>query len=169
MCDQDQDDQVGCMKKTNLKQFLAKYGRFVEAGRFFYQYRLHERLTALGFRVISIERLDTHPVWNIRLRGNLEAQANLLLGKCYKGKRPASWGSREVIEQRLKGEMQSILKSLGQAVKADEINVVRYGGYFQVVFVWPLGQPGKWFPPPKRTHPIQVSGVVQRWIKTQRN
>ncbi len=156
-------------KKFGLKQFLAKYGRHVEPGRLFYHLRLQERLTALGFRVISIEHLDTHPVWNIRIRGNLEAQTNLLLGKSYKGKRPASWGSGEVIEQRLKGEMQSILKSLGKAVKADELNVVRYGGYFQIVFVWPLGQPGKWFPPPKRPHPLQLSTVMQGWIKEQRN
>ncbi len=157
------------MKKKNLKQFLAKYGRFVEPGQFFYHHRLHERLTGLGFRVISIERLDTHPVWNIRIRGNLEAQTNLLLGKSYKGKRPAAWGSGEVIEQRLKAEMQSILKQLGRAVKADELNVVRYGGYFQIVFVWPLGQPGKWFPRPARPHPLRVSGVMQRWLKGQRN
>ena len=159
----------GMKKKKNLKQFLAKYGRFVESAQFFYHHRLHERLTALGFRLISIERLDTHPVWNIRIRGNLEAQTALLLGKSYKGKRPSSWGSGEVIEQRLKAEMQSILKSLGKAVKADELNVVRYGGYFQIVFVWPLGQPGTWFPPVKRPHPLQVSGIVQGWIKQQRN
>jgi hypothetical protein len=157
------------VKKTNLKQLLAKYGRFVESGQFFYHHRLHERLASLGLRVISIERLEEHPVWNIRCRGNLEVQTNLLLGKSYKGKRPASWGSGEIIEQRLKAEMQSILKSLGKAVKADELNVVRYGGYFQVVFVWPLGKPGKWFPQPKRPHPLQVSGIMQRWIKGQRN
>ena len=81
------------MKKANLKQFLAKYGKFREPEQFFYHYRLNERLAALGFRVISIERLDTHPVWNVRFRGSLEAQSQLLLDKSYKGKRPASWGS----------------------------------------------------------------------------
>ena len=157
------------MKKTNLKQFLAKYGRHVEPGRLFYHLRLQERLTALGFRVISIERLEEHPVWNIRIRGNLDAQTNLLLGKSYKGKRPVSWGSGEIIEQRLEAEFQAILKQLGKPVKADELNVVRYGGYFQIVFVWPLGQPGKWFSRPARPHPLRVSGVMQRWLKGQRN
>jgi hypothetical protein len=157
------------MKKTNLKQFLAKYGRFVESGQFFYHYRLHERLTALGVRVISVERLDTHPVWNIRFKGNLDAQTKLLLGKSYSGKRPAPWGSGEILEQRLKAELRSILKQLGRAVKADELNVVRYGGYFQAAFVWPLGKPGTWHPRPARPHPRQVSGVVQHWIKSQRN
>jgi hypothetical protein len=157
------------MKKTNLKQFLAKYGKFREPEQFFYHYRLNERLSALGFWVISIERLDTHPVWNVRFRGSLEAQSHLLLGKSYKGKRPASWGSGEVIEQCLKAEMLSILKSLGKAVKADELTVVREGAYFGATFVWQLGQPGKWYPQPKRPHPLQVSGVVQRWIKQQRN
>jgi hypothetical protein len=156
-------------KKLGLKQCLAKYGRFVESGQFFYHHRLRERLTALGLRAISIQRLDSHPVWEIRVKGSLDAQTKLLLGKSYSGKRPASWGSTEVIEQRLKGEMQLILESLGQAVKADELSVIRYGGYFQLVFVWPLGQPGKWFAQPKRPHPLQVSGAVQRWIKQQRN
>jgi hypothetical protein len=130
---------------------------------------MHEWLAALGFRVISIERLEEHPVWNIRFKGNLEAQTNLLLGKSYKGKRPSSWGSGEVIEQRLKAEMQAILKSLGRAVKADELTVVRERAYFGAAFVWPMGKPGKWFPQPKRPHPLQVSGVVQRWISNQRN
>jgi hypothetical protein len=157
------------MKKTDLKRFLAKYGRFVESGQFFYHHRLDERLASLGFRVISIERLDTHPVWNIRFKGNLDAQTSLLLGKSYKGKRPTSWGSGEIMEQRLKGEMQSILKSLGRAVKSDEINILRYGNYFQCVFLWPMGQPGKWYAQPKRSHALQVAGVVRRWIKQQRN
>ena len=150
------------MKKTNLNQFLAKCGYFVEPKQFFYHHRLRDRLTALGFRIISIERLGTHPVWNIRFKGNLEAQTHLLLAKSNKG-------SSEVIEQRLKAEMHAILKSLGQAVKADELNVVRYGGYFQCVFVWPMGQPGKWYPQPKQIYPLQDSGVVRRWMKSQRN
>jgi hypothetical protein len=44
--------------------------------------------------------------------------------------RSASWGSGEVIEQRLKAELASILKRLGRAVKADELTVVREGAYF---------------------------------------
>jgi hypothetical protein len=157
------------MKKVGLKQFLAKYGRYREPGQFFYHHRLQERLASLGLRVISIERLSEHPVWNIRFKGNLDAQTKLLLGKSYSGKRPASWGSGEVIEQRLKAELRSILKQLGRALKADELNVVRHGAYFQAVFVWPMGQPGTWLPQPARPHPLQVSGVMRRWIKTQRN
>jgi hypothetical protein len=156
-------------KKLGFKQFMAKYGRHVEPGRLFFHLRLRERLEALGFRVISIQRLDAHPVWELRVKGSLDAQTKLLLGKSHSGKRPASWGSLEVIEQRLKAEMHTILKSLGRAVNADELNVVRYGGYFQVVFVRPMGQPGKWYAQPQRPHPLQVSGVVQRWIKAQRN
>ena len=156
-------------KKQGLKQFLARYGRHVEPGKLFYHLRLQERLAALGFRVISIERLSEHPVWNVRFKGDLHAQTTLLLGRGYKGKRPASWGSGEVIEQRLKAELASILKSLGRAVKADEMTVVREGAYFGAAFVWPLGEPGIWCPPPNRPHPLQVSGVVQRWIKQQRN
>jgi hypothetical protein len=102
--------------------------------QYFYHHRLHERLAALGFRVISIERLDTHPVWHVRVKGSLDAQAKLLLGKLYSSKRPSAWDSGKLMEEQLKAELRSILKELGQAVKADELNVVRYGGYFQLVF-----------------------------------
>ncbi len=78
------------MKKFGLKPFLIKYGGYVEPGQFFYHRRLQERLAALGLRAISIRR---YPVWEIRARAPLDAQARLLLGKSYKGHRPACWAS----------------------------------------------------------------------------
>ena len=157
------------MKKFGLKPFLAKYGRYVEPGQFFYHRRLQERLAALSLRVISIQRFDEHPVWQIRARAPLDAQAKLLLGKSYKGHRPDCWASGKLIEARVKEELRSILKQLGPGVKAEEINVVRHGGYFQCVFVWPLGKPGILRPRPAKPHPLQVSVVVHRWLKRQRN
>jgi hypothetical protein len=157
------------MKKFGLKPFLMKYCRYVESGQFFYHHRLQERLAALGLRTISIERFDVHPVWQIRARASLEAQAKLLLGKSFKGNRPATWASGKLIEARVKEELRAILRQLGPGVKAEEINVVRHGGYFQMVFVWPLGKPGMWRPRPKQPHPLQVSVVVHRWLRRQRN
>jgi hypothetical protein len=78
------------MKKSNRKPLLRRYCRYVEPGEFFYHRRLHERLTGLGLRVISIQRFEEHPVWQIRARAPLDAQAKRLLGKSYKGHRPAS-------------------------------------------------------------------------------
>jgi hypothetical protein len=158
------------MKKAGFKPFLMKYCRYVEPGHFFYHRRLEERLAGLGLRLISIERFDEHPVWQVRTRAPLEAQAKLILGKSYSGKRSASWGSKEVIEERLKAELRSILKQLSPPdVKAEEIQFVRHGGYFQMVFVWPLGKPGVWRPRPKQPHPLQVSLEVRRWLRRQRN
>jgi hypothetical protein len=119
--------------------------------------------------VISIERYEPHAVWQIRLRGNLDAQTKLLLGKSYSGKRPACWASGKLVEARLKEELRSILKQLGPGAKAEEVNIVRSGSRFQCVFVWPLGTPGYWRPRPRPAHPLQVSVVVQRWLNRQRN
>jgi hypothetical protein len=158
------------MKKFGLKPFLIKYCRFVEPGQFFHHLRLQERLAALDLRTISIERFEHHPVWQIKLRAPFDAQAKLILGKSYKGHRPACWASGKLIESRLKEELRSILKQLSpQGVKAEEINVVRHGGYFQLVFVWPLGIPGMWRPRPKQPHQLQVSLVVRRWLTRQQN
>jgi hypothetical protein len=156
-------------KQLGLKQFLVRYDRYYESGQYFYHHRLQERLADLGLRVISIERFEAHPVWEIKVRGNLDAQTKLLVGKSYAGKRPACWGSGKLVEARLKEELRSILKQLGPGVKAEEINVVRSGSRFQCVFVWPLGTAGIWRPRPPHAHPLQVSVIVQRWLKGQRN
>ena len=158
------------MKKFGLKPFLLKYGEYIEPGQLFYHRRLEERLAGLGLRVTSVQRFAEHPVWQIRLRAPLEAQAQLLLGKPYKGHRPACWASGKLIEARLKEELRLILKQLSPPdVKAEEINVVRHGGSFQCVFVWPVGKPGLWRPRARQPHPLQVSTVIRRWLKRQRN
>src|SRR5690348_9338567 len=100
------------MKKYGLKPFLMEHGRFVERSQDFYHRRLYERLSALGLRVITIQRFAAHPVWQIRARASLGAQAKLLLGKSYKGHRTAGWGSGQLLERRLKEELRSILKQL---------------------------------------------------------
>ena len=64
-----------------IKTFLTRYGRYRTTGALFYHRQLRQRLAEIGFRVITIERLATHPVWRIRLKANLTAQANLLRGQ----------------------------------------------------------------------------------------
>jgi hypothetical protein len=54
-------------------------------------------------------------------------------------------------------------------VKAEEINVVRHGGSFQCVFVWPIGKPGLWRSRARQPHPLRMSTVIGRWLKRQRN
>src|SRR5438093_10557404 len=62
-----------------------------------------------------------------------------------------------------------ILKQLGRPIRRDEIVVVRSGVYVQVAFVWRLGTPGVLRRAPKQNHPFQVSLILRRWLREQRN
>jgi hypothetical protein len=48
-----------------------------------------------------------------------------------------------------------------------EIDGVRL--YVHVAFVWPLGTPGVLGRSPREFHPFQVSLVLRRWVREQRN
>src|SRR2546425_5739672 len=126
--------------KMQIKKFLARYGRYRTTGDLFHHRQLGQRLAEIGFRVMTIERLATHPVWQIRLKGNLTAQANLLLGQASSDRFDPQ--SRYWMERQLKRRIQKILNTLGNPIRSDEIVVVRSGAYFQVAFVWPKGTPG---------------------------
>ncbi|MHB8519954.1 MAG: hypothetical protein ACYDH9_04275 [Limisphaerales bacterium] len=150
-----------------MRKFLARFGVYRVPRGLFYHRQMWQRLTVIGFRVLSIERLATHPVWRIRLKGTLAAQADLLLSQPPSIRVCAR--SQHWLEQQLKEWMQKILKHLGQAVPSGEIVVVRSGTYIQVTFVWPMGGPGVLAASPKHGHPLQVSLVVRRWLRWQRN
>ncbi|MHB8522270.1 MAG: hypothetical protein ACYDH9_16140 [Limisphaerales bacterium] len=64
-----------------LRRFCARFGACRVPRGFFYHRQIWQRLAVIGFRVLSIERLATHPVWRIRLKGTLAAQADLLLSQ----------------------------------------------------------------------------------------
>jgi len=133
----------------------------------FYHRQLRERLTEIGFKVHSIERLDSHPLWRIRLKGSLKVQAHLLVSQptgLFDLSKPHG-----LLEQQLTKYIQRILKQLGRAAKKDEIVVVRSGTYVHVAFVWPLGRTGVVGRAPKDYHPFRVSLILRRWLREQRN
>ena len=125
------------------------------------------RLTEIGFKVLSVERLNSHPLWRIRLKGSLQVQAHLLISQS-----AALFDlskSHGLLERQLAKYIQRILKQLGQPIRKDEIVVVRSKAYVHVAFVWPLGTPGVVGRLPKDIHPFQVSLILRHWLREQRN
>ncbi len=136
-----------------LAKLLANYSQYYLSGRFFYHWQLALRLREIGFKVLSIEKLSTHPVWRIRLK-QVHCRYTFL------------WVYR-LLEPKLKAEIQRILKDLRRGVKAQEIAIVNNGMYFAIAFVWPVGRGGFWQPEPKPPHAIPP--VLHRWLKQQGN
>jgi hypothetical protein len=155
------------MEDASIRKFFARHGRYRAPTGTFYHRQLRERLTEIGFKVLSIERLDSHPLWRIRLKGSLGVQAHLLISQ------PAGLfdlsKSHGLLERQLTKYIQRILKQLGQPVRKDEVVVVRSGVYVHVAFVWPLGTPGVVARSRKEIHPFQVSLILRRWLREKRN
>ena len=111
------------MEDASIRKFFARFGRYRAPRGTFYHRQLRERLTEIGFKVLSIERLDSHPLWRIRLNGSLKARAHLLVSQ------PTGLfdlsKSHGLLEQQLTKYIQRILKQLGRQAKKDEIVVVR--------------------------------------------
>ena len=131
------------------------YGRYYQPGRYFYHRQLGQRPREMGFKVLSIHMLSTHPVWQLRLK---QTDYRLDFPRPYR-----------LMELQLKAQIRQALIDPGQGTRAAEIVVVGCGVYFQVAFVWPLGQAGTWRPPPNHPHPFDVSLVLRRWLREQRN
>ena len=49
------------MEDPSIRKFFVRYGRYHARKGTFYHRQLRERLTEIGFKVLSIERLDSHP------------------------------------------------------------------------------------------------------------
>ena len=106
----------------------------------FYQRLWHQRLSQIGFRVISVTKLPYHELWDIRLYGTLTSESYLLLTKSVP-KRYAF--SKDLLVKQFESEIQEIAKDLGLAIRRDCIQVDRKGAYFRVIVIWPLGKPGR--------------------------
>lgn len=64
-----------------LVRILLRCGAYYQSGDLFYQRLWHQRLTQIGFRVISVEKLPYHHIWDARAYGTLTSQSYLLLTK----------------------------------------------------------------------------------------
>ncbi len=151
-------------KETVLKRILRRCGAYYHSADLFYQELWKQRLANIGFCVLSIERLPYHPVWAIRLRGTLAAQAYLLLSKPVSAKLA---NSDELMLKQLKAEIRQIAIELGAPIKSDCYGVVRTGTYLRVSFIWPLGKPGLWLKPDEK--PDAFSFLIRPWLRKNRN
>ena len=141
--------------EASLIKFLIKYGRYYQPARYFYHRQLGQRLREMGFRVRSIDRLETHSVWRVRLKQT---------DSCLDFLRPY-----RLLEPKLKVQIRCALKDLGHGIPAAEIVVAGYGVYFQIAFVWPLGSAGTWQPPSDHPNPFDVSLMFRGWLREKRN
>jgi hypothetical protein len=147
-----------------LEGVLRNAGKYFQPADLFYQRLWWQRLRQVGFQVISVERLEAHPVWDIRLRGTLAAQAYLLVSK------PAShkvMASDEMLEAQLKAEVQRIAQEMGPAIKTDSISVDRNGQYLRVAFLWSPGKPGLLMRKTKK--PEAFTFLIRPWLRQVRN
>ncbi len=147
-----------------LLKILRRSGAYYHPGALFYHELWAQRLANLGLRVISIERLPYHPVWDLRLRGTLSAQTFLLASKPSPKK---LCGAQDLVCVQLTSEVRQMAKDLGCRIAWDCLSVIRTGTYFRVSFVWPLGKAGIWLKREKK--PAAFTFFIRRWLRKCRN
>lgn len=147
-----------------LQGIMLKCGGYFGSGKLFYQRLWRDWLIRLGFRVISIEKLDCHHLWELKLCGTLTAQSNLLLSIPVPAK---SLNKPELLELQLQSAIRDIASELGPPIKRDEITVARTGAYFKVILIWPRGEPGLLLRKEKR--PDAFRFLIRPWLRTVRN
>jgi hypothetical protein len=147
-----------------LEKILRRCGAYYHSADLFYQELWHQALSRIGFRVISVEKLPYHELWDIRCYGTLAAQSYLLVTI------PVSkphFCAKDIVLKQLHAEIQRIAKDLGSVIRRDCIHVGRKGAYFRITFIWPLGKPGRWVKPEKKAEAF--SFLIRPWLRRNRN
>ncbi len=147
-----------------LSKILRQCGAYYQSGEFFYQRLWHDRLSQIGFRVISVQKLSYHQLWDLRMYGTAAAQAYLLLT------RPtAKWhlAAKDLLLKKFEVEIREIAQDLGARISRNSIQVIRKGAYFRAILIWPRGKPGRWVKPEKKAEAF--SFLIRPWLRTNRN
>lgn len=152
------------VRDTHLEKILRRCGVYYQSGDQFYQRLWYQRLTQIGLRVISVEKLPYHQLWDIRLYGTLAAQSYLLL--TIPVPKP-HFQAKDILLKQLHAEIQQIATDLGAFLRRDCILVNRKGAYFRITFIWPLGKPGRWVKPEKAAEAF--SFLIRPWLRRNRN
>jgi hypothetical protein len=84
--------------ESTIAQFVQKHGAIFTPGNQFFHRAIADFLSGLGFVVLSVEKLDTHPVWQFRLRMTPNAQLHVLVELPHKGS-PARQSEDPLAEQ----------------------------------------------------------------------
>jgi len=150
--------------QKSLQAILRRCGIHHQSADLLYQRLWHERLSQIGFRVTSATKKPYHHVWIIGMYGTLTAQSYLLMTKPV-AKQHLS--TNDVLVKQLQIEVQQIAKSLGSRLRRDHIHVDRKGAYFKVIFVWPLGRPGRFYTLQKQVDAFSV--LIRPWLRRNRN
>jgi hypothetical protein len=148
----------------SLQTILRRCGAYYLSGDWFYHQLWYQRLSQIGFRVISVKKLPYHQLWEIRLHGTLTSQFYLLLTKPVP---KPQFSARDLLLKQFQLEIQRIAKDLGEPVRRDCIQVDRKGAYFRAILIWPLGKSGRWVKPEKKAEAF--SFLIRPWLRSNRN
>lgn len=148
----------------SLQTILHRCGAYYLSGDWFYHQLWYQRLSQIGFRVISVQKLPYHELWEIRLYGTLTSQSYLLLAKPV-AKSHLSTG--DLLLKQFQMEIQQIAKDLGTPIRRDSIQVDRKGAYFRAIFIWPVGKSGRLGKPEKKAEAF--SFLIRPWLRSNRN
>jgi hypothetical protein len=152
------------MSAARLKQVLLKSGRYYRSAALFYHELWREHLRQIGFVVISVEKLDAHDLWTIRLRITSSAQLHLLLSL-----KPAAKfrDQNDRLVNELKAAIRRLANTMGQPLRTDYLTVERTGAYCTVAFIWRPGKPGRLLRKEKK--PSAFSFLIKPWLKRNTN
>lgn len=156
--------QAHAPKDKYLDKIMRQAGAYVHSVELFYQELWRDRLAQIGFRVISVERIERHPVWDIHLCGNLTVQAYFLVSKPMP-KRNAK--AKDPFLAQVKSEVQEIARDLGQPIKSENLAITRNGRYVRVIFLWAMGKPGLLLKRPRRAEAFPF--LIKPWLRKNRN
>jgi hypothetical protein len=152
------------VRDARLEKILRRGGVYYQSGDLFYQRLWYQRLSHIGFRVISVQKLPYHELWDIRCYGTLTAQSYLLLSI------PVSKPfhcAKDIVLKQLYAEIQRIAKDFGAKIRRDCIHADRKGAYLRITFIWPLGKPGRWV---KREKTAEVfCFLIRPWLRRNQN
>jgi hypothetical protein len=147
-----------------LRNILRRCGAYYHSPALFYQELWKQRMVNIGFRVLLVEKLNLHHVWEIRLCGGLVAQTYLLVSKPIPKRYIAT---KDILLKQLRSEIQEIASEMGPPIKADCVSVTRTGAYFHASFIWPVGRPGLLLKKEKRLEAF--SFLIRPWLSRNRN
>ena len=152
------------MSAAQLKQVLLKSGRYYRSGALFYHELWREHLRQIGFVVISVEKLDAHDLWTIRLRITSSAQLHLLLST-----KPAGQfkDQNDRLVHELRAAVRRLANLMGPPIRSDYLSVQRAGTYCTVAFIWKPGSPGRLSRKEKK--PSAFSFLIKPWLKRNTN
>jgi hypothetical protein len=152
-------------KEPFLNRILLRCGSYFHPADLFLQELWKQRLVHIGFRVLLVQKLPIHQVWEIRLCGSLAAQTYLLVSKAVPKK--DVW-STDLVRKQLQSEVHQIAIDLGLPIQRDCITVARTGkAYFTIAFIWPKGKPGLLLK--KERKPEAFSFLIKPWLRRNRN